>query len=243
MEKLKQSAIKQYDDDIKGFIKNELKPHGYIITNKGICQINAFANQFDMVEMDIIMDLINDHVTNYWGIPYEMQKEIIKNGCLELLPMTTKDALDHYLEYVTISSTMIDDKDLQNQVNELIKTNEKKHKKAFKGGYNSPEYQSQVLINNNVFLCNNNYWIFDKKQSKFLKIGGKDIAQMMVKEYGKNFNATPIDIMEYMRISYPFFVTKTDLPLRYNNQMVNKSKLEVLKKDYAKINKIINDCA
>lgn len=242
MEKLKQSIIKHYDDDIKKFINDELKQNGYIITNKGICQINAFNGTFDMLEMDNIIDLVNNHVTNYWSMPFEMQKEIIKNSCLEILPMTTKDALDNYLEYVAISNKMIDDKALHKKLDELLKENKQKHKKPFKGGYNAPEYQSQVLINNDVFLDNGNYWIYDKKQNKFVKIGRNEIIQMLVKEYGKNFNATEYEIMDYMRVSYPFFVTNTNLPVTYNNNIAYKSKIMELKKDYDKINKIIRNC-
>lgn len=241
MENLKQSIIKTYNDNVNHFIKDELKPTGYFIINNDVYQLNPFANTFNFVEGDVIINLIDDHIPNFWGVPYDLQKDIIKNNCLEVLPVTTEAALKNYFEYVEISEKMISDKDLQNMVNDLIKTNQKNHKKVFKGGYDSPEYQSQVLINNNVFYDNNNYWMFDKKQKMFIQIGSDDISKMLINEYGNKFNATSIDILEYMRVSYPFFVTKTDLPKVYNEQKNNKLKLNDLKQDYENINKLIRN--
>ena len=237
MEKLKQSIINNYNEDIKHFIKNELKPNGYIITNNGIYQINAFTNEFEHKDMDNVINLINEHVTNYWSIPYEMQKEIIQNNCFEILPATTTMACDNYLEYVNMAHNMVNDKDLQKEVKELIKENEKRHKKVFQGGYNSPEHQSQVLINNNVFYSNG-YWIFDKKQNRFVQIGSNEIMEMLRQNF-KQFNATKLDIKDYMTVTWPLLITKTNIPIRYNNQMTNKLKMDEIKKDYTKIDKLI----
>ena len=243
MEKLKQSALKHYEDDIKQFIKNELNPHGYIITNKGIFKINSFNQAFDMVDIDIIIDLINDHVANYWSIPYEMQKEIIKNNCLELLPMTTKDALDNYLEYVSISNKMMDDKEMGKALSHLLKENKKRYKKVFEGGREAPEFQAQALINNDVFISGDEYYIYKKEDDAFIKLAVNNVMYYLQKEFSKTIYATPMDIRGYMQVSYPFFVTKSDIPIKYNNNKVYKSKLNDLKKDYAKINKLVRDCA
>ncbi len=242
MEKLKQSIIKHYEEDIKQFIKKELKPNGYIITNKGICKINAFNKAFDMVEIDNIIGLINDHVANYWSVPYEMQKDIVKNSCLELLPMTTKDALDHYLEYVEISNKMIDDKTMSKSLSNLLKENKKRHKKVFKGGYQAPEYQAQALVNNDVFISGKNYYIYKKEDDAFIKLGINNILYYLQQEFDNKIMATPYDIMDYCKVSYPFFVTKSDIPIKYNDNKTYKTKLNDLKKDYAKINKLVRDC-
>lgn len=243
MEKLKQSIIKHYEDDIKQFIKKELKPNGYIITNKGICKINPFDQAFDMVEMDGIIDLINDHVANYWSIPYEMQKEIIKNNCLELLPMTTKDALDNYLEYMTISSKLIDDKEMGKALSNLLKQNKKRHKKVFKQGNQAPEYQAQALINNDVFISNGGYYIYNKDRDEFIKLTIGNIMWYLLKEFDNKIYDNEYTILDYCKISYPFFVTKSDIPIKYNNNKEYKTRLNDLKKDYTKINKLVRDCA
>lgn len=99
------------------------------------------------------------------------------------------------------------------------------------------------MINNDVFISGNEYYIYKKEDDAFIKLAVNNVMYYLQKEFGKTIYATPMDIRGYMQVSYPFFVTKSDIPIKYNNNKVYKSKLNDLKKDYAKINKLVRDCA
>ena len=73
--------------------------------------------------------------------------------------MATETEINNYIDYIRTNETIMNEKQLKKDKDRLIKENEKRHKPVFKGGVNSPEYQSQALINENIFYDNGNYFI------------------------------------------------------------------------------------
>ena len=240
MQELKETILKKYQRATKKFIKNELLKKGYIKTpgNK-ILKLDPFNYCFIVVDIESIINLINNYVSNFWNIAPETQKDIITNNLIELLPMATEQETEQYINYYNASKNIKNEKELNNNVKALLNQNKKNIKPVFKGGANAPEYQSQALINNNVFYCNQNYYKFDDKEKEFIKLNANDILKY-VKSSFENVNIDKLDIMDYMKASYLFFVINTDLPIIYNN---NKSKLKTMehnKTSYEKINKIVS---
>lgn len=239
METLKENIIKKYQRATKKYIKNELLKKGYIKTPENeILKLNPFKIEFELIDIPTIINIINIYVPNFWNIAPEKQINIILNNFLELLPMATENELNNYINYIRTNKTIMNEKQLKKDKDRLIKENEKRHKPVFKGGVNSPEYQSQALINENIFYDNGNYFIYDKETDLFKPLTNGNIAYYLLKHY-KNLNCTPIDINDYMKTSYLFFVTNSDIPNKYN---ANKEKIKIvseLKNDFEKVNKII----
>lgn len=239
MKELKENIIKKYQRATKKFIKNELLKKGYIKTPENeILKLNPFKREFELIDIPSIINIINCYVPNFWNIAPEKQTNIILNNFLELLPMATETEINNYIDYIRTNETIMNEKQLKKDKDRLIKENEKRHKPVFKGGVNSPEYQSQALINENIFYDNGNYFIYDNKTDLFKKLTNNDIIQYLLKHY-KNLNCTPIDIMGYMTTSYLFFVTNSNIPNKYNMNKEKIKKISELKNDFEKVNKII----
>lgn len=239
MEILKENIIKKYERATKKYIKNELLKKGYIKTPENeILKLNPFKIEFELIDIPTIINIINIYVPNFWNIAPEKQINIILNNFLELLPMATENELNNYINYIRTNKTIMNEKQLKKDKDRLIKENEKRHKPVFKGGVNSPEYQSQALINENIFYDNGNYFIYDKETDLFIKLTNGNILYYLGKHY-KNLNCTPIDINDYMKTSYLFFVTNSDIPNKYNANKEKIKKVSELKNDFEKVNKII----
>lgn len=241
MEQLKETIIKKYKRATKKFIKNELKQHGYILTpEKEILKLDVFNKNWNVQELEQITELINKYVSNWWNIAPETQNEIILNNFSELLPIATETELNNYINYILTNETIINEKELKKDKERLFKENNKRHKPVFKGGVNSPEYQSQALINENIFYDSGNYYIYDKQKDLFIALTPQNIAYYLLKHY-KHLNCTPFDIMDYMKTSYLFFVTHSDIPTKYNGNKEKIKKVSEFKTDYDKINKIVSN--
>lgn len=241
MNKLKETILKDYIVNVTDYVK-ELIKKGYIKTpDNEILKLNVFDVEFDSVNIESMIDLIDANVSNLWNIPPETQNELISDIVYDLLPVADISECNNYIKYQSLQSKVRKPKDLDNEVKALIKKNEKRHKKVFKGGINSPEYQAQALINENVFYneSDKNYYVFDSKAKKFNKLNANNIRQILLKYY-PNLSASKYDVMDYMKVSYFFFITKTTLPTAYN---INKSyliKLDEIKDDYDKLNGIVS---
>lgn len=241
METLKENIIKKYQRATKKYIKNELLKKGYIKTPENeILKLNPFKKEFELIDIPSIINIINIYVPNFWNIAPEKQINIILNNFLELLPMATETEINNYIAYIRTNETIINEKELKKDKDRLIKENEKRHKPVFKGGYQSPEYQSQALINENVFFdsVTKNYYIYDKETDLFIKLTNGNILYYLGKHY-KNLNCTPFDIMDYMKTSYLFFVTNSNIPSKYNLNKEKIKKVSEFKNDFEKVNKII----
>lgn len=244
MMELKLKIISDYKKTIDGFINQVLLTKGYVRTpNKRIMKLNVFNTCFDDVNIEDVINFINEFIPNLWDIPGDIQKEVICDGLMDLLPVASTLELNHYIEYVKLESNLINPKDLDKQVKKLLKDNGKKHKAVFNGGYNAPEYQAQALVNNDVFYCKSlgSYYIFVKNRQQFVKLTAADILKY-VKEAYPNANLTKIDISDYMQTSYLFFVMNTDLPRVYNANQSGLMKLKEYKRDYNKVSIIISRC-
>ena len=241
MNKLKETILKDYTVNVTAYVK-ELIKKGYLKTpDNEILKLNVFDVEFDSVNIESMIDLIDANVGNLWNIPPETQNELISDIVYDLLPVADISECNNYIKYLILKSKVRNPKDLDNDVKALIKKNEKRHKKVFDGGVNSPEYQAQALINENVFYneSDKSYYVFDDKAKKFNKLNADDIRKYLLKYY-PNLSASKYDVMDYMKVNYIFFVTKTTLPTAYN---INKSyliKLDEIKDDYDKLNGIVS---
>lgn len=243
METLKENIIKKYQRATKKYIKNELLKKGYIKTPENeILKLNPFKKEFELIDIPSIINIINIYVPNFWSIAPEKQINIILNNFLELSPMATETEINNYVRYMELTSELINENELKKDKDKLINDNKQSHKKVFQGGYLSPEYQSQALINNNVFYSNGNYYQFDNKTDLFIKLTNKDIFKILEKEFkeiGKYNQVDLLDINGYMKEFYKNNIKNSHVPVRYNKNKSNKKELENLKNDYEKINKII----
>lgn len=241
MNKLKKTILKDYIDNTKDYIK-ELIKKGYLKTpDNEILKLNVFDIAFESVEIESMINLIDAHVDNLWNIPPETQNEIISDMIFGLLPTADISECDNYIEYQILNDKIRNPKELDKEVKALIKSNEKRHKKVFKGGVNAPEYQAQALINENVFYDKSDraYYVFDDKAKQFNKLNVDTVCYLLLKHY-PNLTASKYDVLDYMRVSYPFFVTETTLPTAYNINKSHLSKLDVIKPDYNKLNGIVS---
>ncbi|MBR2651789.1 hypothetical protein IKD56_00070 [bacterium] len=241
MENLKENILKRYNDNVKKFIKDVLMKKGFIKTpNDDILKLNVFDNVFDVVNIERIVDIINDSIPNLWNIPPETQNAIINDCLMELLPVASISETENYIEYVDIKKMVINPKELDKKVADLLKANKKNKKAIFKGGYNSPEYQSQALINADVFVSKktNGYYKFDSAENKFVKLSVDDVLSYVKKDY-PNLTASKYDIMDYMKTDYLFFITDSDLPIVYNNNKSHLNLLDDYKADFDKVNEIV----
>ena len=241
MNKLKETILKDYIDNIKDYVK-ELIKKGYLKTSDNeILKLNVFDIAFESVEIESMINLVDAHVDNLWNIPPETQNEIISDMIFGLLPIADISECNNYIEYQILNDKIRNPKELYKDVKSLIKSNETRHKKVFDGGVNSPEYQAQALINENIFYdkSDKNYYVFDDKAKKFNKLNANDIRNYLLKYY-PNLSASKYDVMDYMKVNYIFFVTETTLPTAYNINKIRLSKLNVIKSDYDKLNGIVS---
>ena len=245
MEDLKQKILKNYESDVNQYLNNELLRKGFLKTDNGIIvKLDVFKNTYDIVDFDDISAIIDNHVSDFWNIPSEIKDEIVYNNMIESLPFATESEIKNYLTYQETEKAMIDDKRLKSDVNSLLKANKKNHKKVFQGGYRSPEYQSQALINADVIYddSDNEYYIFDKKNDIFTKLNKSDIWNILNNEFDK-FNKHEIDLIEVydnMKVQYFMFILNSAIPHIYNRNKQNKDIFIDLKDDYKKIKKIIS---
>lgn len=241
MNKLKETILKDYIVNVNDYVK-ELIKKGYLKTpDNEILKLNVFDMEFESVKMESMIDLIDDNVANLWNIPPETQNEIISDIIIGLLPVADISECNNYIRYQILNDKVRKPKELDNEVKALIKSNEKRHKKVFKGGVNAPEYQAQALINENVFYneSNKKYYIFDGKAKKFNELSVDNIMQILLKYY-PNLSASKYDVMGYMKVSYIFFITKSTLPIVYNNNKSYLIELDKIKADYDKLNGIVS---
>ena len=106
----------------KGFIKTP---------NDDILKLNVFDNVFDVVNIERIVDIINDSIPNLWNIPPETQNAIINDCLMELLPVASISETENYIEYVDIKKMVINPKELDKKVADLLKANKKNKKSHF----------------------------------------------------------------------------------------------------------------
>lgn len=241
MNKLKETILKDYIVNVTDYVK-ELIKKGYLKTpDNEILKLNVFDNDFESVKIESMIDLIDGNVANSWNIPPETQNELISDIVFDSLPIADISECKNYIRYISLQSIIRNPKDLDKNVKALIKDNEKRHKNVFKGGVNAPEYQAQALINENVFYdkSDNNYYVFDNKKKHFIQLNKESVRKCLLKHY-PNLIATVYEVMDYMKVSYPFFVTNTTLPTVYNNNKSYLIKLDEIKDDYDKVNGIVS---
>lgn len=237
--------MKNYDDSVKKFIKDELSKKGLIKADNGvILKLDVFNGDVEAIGIDNVNDIVDNNVPDLWNIPSEIKAYIIHDNLMNLLPYATESEIKNYLKYSETEKAMIDDKRLKADVKALLKANQKKHKEVFQGGYQSPEYQSQALINADVIYDENvkNYYIFDKDNDRFKKLNKSDIMNILNNQF-KGFNKsgiTLLDISDNMKVQYFFFITNSALPNIYNHNKANKDIFIDLKDDYQKVKKIFS---
>lgn len=243
MESLRDNIIKKYKRSCKKYIKDVLMKKGFIKTDDGdIMKLDVFNDCFTVADIESMIDLINGNIPNFWNIPADIQYEIVNDNLMELLPVASISEIENYVEYIDISKKLVDHKQLDQDVKDLLKSNGKNHKAVFSGGKNSPEYQSQALINRDVIYCKSNkgYYRFDKDNDKFIKLSADTILSYVKSDF-KDSEATKLDIMDYMKVSYFFFVVNSNLPVVYNNNKLHLELLNDYKADFDKVNKIVSN--
>ena len=245
MESLKQNIIKNYVSDVKKFIKDVLLKKGFIKSDKGlILKLDVFNDDFKAIEFDDVSGIVDDHVGDLWNIPPEIKHDIIYENMIESLPFATESEIKNYLTYSETENAIIDDKRLKDDIKALFKANKTNHKKVFQGGINSPEFQSQALINADVIYDDNvkAYFIFDKDNDMFKKLNVSDVMNILNNEF-KGFDKSGNDsicISDYMNAHYFMFIINSSLPHIYNQNKANKDIFIDLKDDYQKVKKIIS---
>ena len=243
LENLKKGIISDYSNAVINFVNGVLLRKGFIKTSRNeILKLNVFELSFDSINIEDMVNIIDANINNLWNIPSEMKNNLVNEILMELLPTVSTLEAKHYIEYLNLNPKVTQQKDLKKTVKKLLKDNHKNHKKIFPGGLNAPEYQSQVLVNNDVFYCkkDNSYYQFKDNLDKFEKLSAKDIWEMVKNEYPKA-NVTDIDIADYMKTSYLFFITNSDLPKVYNDYQDNLLLLDGYKRDFNKVSKIVSN--
>lgn len=239
MENLKKNILKNYRYLINKVISDVFMKKGYVKTSDGIIlQLNVFDESFTMIYIENIIDALNVYVPNTWNIPKEVQEKIITDIMLHHLPVLEENEIHNYMEYFRISKMFGSKKDLDKKAKLLLDDNKKRHKAVFKGGYHSPQYQAQSLINRDVFYYNQGYYIFDESNKRFVKLSPKTILKYIQQDFN-NADINEIDVRDYMQTQYLFFVTESDFPMRYNSSKEQLRLLKDYKKDYEKVKEII----
>ena len=244
MEELKQIIINNYEKQVKDIIENVIITKGYVKTpNNKIVKLDVFNDDFNIVNIEEILNLMDAILINFWNIPSEIKNPLIEHNLLMLLPMASTSELENYINYCDINEKILPQEDLDRDVDKLLKECKVKHKPIFEEGYQAPEHQARALINKDVVYCKktDSYYIFDKKKKEFVKLSVKDVREIIESVFTKA-HLSNADILDYMMSSYLFMVITSDLPLLYNNNLKYAQSLDDCKRDYEKVKTIMSQC-
>lgn len=240
---IQERIINNYENNLIKSIK-ELIKIGVLTTDKEILKYDIYKETFNIISFEEIKTILLNKCPNYWNIKEHVIDTIILNHLIHghILPQINLNQFENYKQYKKAYNNIRNDKDLKELLKELLNTNKKQHKKVKPELKKDTKTQSQLLINQGVFLDPNlNYCYYNKDLDLFTKLNAKGIFNILNKYFKfKGYEVTEEDINLFMLREYKQFMPKTTTPSIYNKNMEYKEILKENEKDYNTITKIIN---
>lgn len=192
-----QKTINKINNNYQKEIKNQielLKTKGYIITpDKEIYKFNIFEKTFNQIPNETFYNNVMDAVKNFWNYSQQENEKIINEllfNPYQTLPIITKKIITEFELYQKANEFLTNEKlhFSKRKLNEKLKENENKKRKNVLINLNEPSTQSQVLINNDIFV-NSNYDSKFYKYNPDLKIfelmSNENIRDLFIKNIDK----------------------------------------------------------
>ena len=241
---LKEKLINNYSVSIADVIE-ELTTIGIVKTEvNDFLKYDIYSGTFKPITLEQIKEYIINLLPNYWNVEEVDLNNMIKKHLLEILPTLSNDTLANYYTYLEASSKVQTDKELKEELKELLAINKKRHKKVMKAGRLAPELNVQALINEDVFFnVKTGYVKYNKESDSFIQLGAVQLLQLLSKHFkyqGREID--PYDVQGYMKEYYPNYITSDKgLAYRYNINNSLKQQLEDFKTDYVTVKEILDN--
>lgn len=222
-------------------IMTRLVNKGYVIDNKDdIYQYDLFQDKYGTSSIVKLTSQINKIMNNAWDI--EDNVKIIHNIAKKILPVVNQNEVDRYKQYKKAKANLKDEKELKKLKKELFNRNKSKKKGILNGGRDSPVYQSQALINNDIFYENFKYFEFNKDTNAFEPINIHRVHEILKKEFGiTDQYLFKHETRHHMQHDYHHYITNGNGVIsQWNANEKYKHQLNTYEDDYNKIMGIIN---
>ena len=258
MQKTINKITNNYINDIKNAMEY-LKTKGFILNeNKEIYKFNIFEKTFNFISFNDFKIYVFENMenkNNIWNFTPETQSQFITNLLKEnnIFPEIETSIIKQFELYNISKQYLSNENNLfsKRELNKVIKeNNEKKTNDNIIFDLYNIEIQSQILINNNVFIDPlYKLWKYEPEQSIFYRYYDNDIKQLF-NQYIDNTNNKTLKnqsrnqllntIIKENKAYYLKYLTYVNA-LKWNKQQENENNLIKYKSSYKAIKKIITN--
>ena len=225
-----------YMREVESYLKN-LKSRGFIINEEN--EILHYTED-GFKKVDNLTDYIYNGVENYYDFNSD---DVILNLAEDIFPLITNKEIKDYEKYNLMKDNVIASKDMKKELNEIQNT----CKAMVNNNPNlinkeDPYLQCNILNKNCVVYesspTSKGYYMFEKSKDRFIRKNYEEIAELL--EIELNFKLkSKMQISTYMRKEYQKMLLNTDFPTRWNKNKDTQDKLNMMKENHDKVNKIV----
>ena len=247
-----------YEQKIREYLQ-QLKKDGYVVSSDNqitesihIIHYNCQNQDFSYVcHIDEFFDkVIDPNVANPFNIP--IKSSVTRSLIAEILPFAISFDLHDFLLYEKYELDYMGNDELDSELKDFTNLSKSLTKEIDLNNFTNPNNQAQILNSELVFYTGNSkigriseqrrYYKFNKKTKTFDILSANDIHQLLVKKFKINDNSLDLQsIKRNMRTIYTELVNCSELPIKWNRNVLAREKLKQYRKHYKEVKKI-TDC-
>ena len=256
--KLNLRLLSNYEQKIREYLQ-QLKKDGYVISSDTeltesihIIHYNCQKQDFSYVcHIDEFFDkVIDPNVANPFNIP--ISSSVTRSLIAEILPYAVSSDLCDFLLYEKYELDYMGNDELDSELKDFTNLSKSLVKEIDLNNFTNPNNQAQILNSELVFYTGNSkiatisqqrkYYKYNKKTKSFDLMNANHIHQLLVKKFKINDNSLDLrSIKRNMRTIYTELVNCSDLPIKWNRNVLAREKLNQYEKHYKEMKKI-TDC-
>lgn len=260
MQKTINKIINNHEKEIKNELEN-LKHKGFIITPENeIYKFNIFDKTFYKMDPEQFYNLVVSGNINYWNFTPEQNQNIINKSLFDkdnnIFPVITNQEIKEFNLYLEANEFINNDSNIigKRELNKALKeNNNKKTKKDIKLELHNPHGQAQILINNDIFVNeNNSLFKYDRTNNNFILLATSGYINQELKDLFINYGNQMIknnrksmygDIENVIKQNLAYYKKqlvyfRCDI---FNKQIKQENVLNTYKESYKKVKKIISN--
>ena len=260
MQKTINKIINNHEKEIKNELEN-LTHKGFIITPENeIYKFNIFDKIFYKMDPENFYNLVVSGNINYWNFTPEQNQNIINKLLFDkdnnIFPVITNQEINEYQLYLEANEFINNENNIigKRELNKALKeNNNKKTKKDVKMELYDPHSQAQILINNDIFVNeNNSLFKYDRTNNNFILLAttghiNKELTNLFI-NYGnqiiKNNRRSMYREIENVIQGNLAYYKKQLVHFRcdiFNKQIKQENVLNMYKDSYKKVKKVITN--
>lgn len=166
------NILDTFGKDKKKLVR-QLSKMGFVVVDDVIQQYNPVTHNFGSIDDNEIMQYVNKHISNKWGMNNSAFISMLKNE----LPRFHLTEISNYRTYVQQSQIIINEDLIESELKRVLSENKELQRldTDFKGKTNL-ESQLSILRNHNVFSVPKRARLFRYKDNEFQRYTSHDVV-------------------------------------------------------------------